>query len=269
MRCPPTSTHLATSLLPHGAGAASDVVPHTCPPCGPAAVQPRPTSVILDLFGTLVAAPESSERSAAAAQLAWAMRAPMAVAEAVLSGSWQPRHDGQLRSSTAVATHLIERCGASAACTNEVEAVLARLAHHRLLSDRTLLQALKELRQEGIRLAVLSDASPDIAEAWDRSELASHFDAVVFSCRAGAVKPDRRLFQGVLGKLGADAGQVLYCGDGGGDELAGAERAGMRALRVARRGGPAGLAFGEAHWSGRTIPAVEFLPSLLGGWGAR
>ncbi|MFI7289994.1 HAD family hydrolase [Streptomyces anulatus] len=225
--------------------------------------------MILDLFGTLVSAPDASERSVAAAQLAWVMRLPMEIAEAALCGSWKPRHDGQLRSSTAVATHLIERCGASAACTNEVEAVLARLARQRLQADRTLLQALKELRQGGSRLAVLSDASPDIAEAWDRSELASHFDAVVFSCRAGAVKPDRRLFQRVLGKLAAESGQVLYCGDGGGDELAGAERAGMRALRVARRGGPAGLAFGEAHWSGRTIPAVELLPSLLGGWGAR
>ncbi|MGY3680899.1 putative hydrolase of the HAD superfamily [Streptomyces sp. TE33382] len=269
MRCPPTSTDLATSVLTPGTGAACDAVPDACPPWAPTAVESCPTAVILDLFGTLVSAPDSSERSAAAAQLAWAMRLPMAIAEAALCGSWQPRHDGQLRSSTAVATHLIERCGASAACTNEVEAVLARMAHQRLQADRTLLQALKELRQGGIRLAVLSDASPDIAEAWDRSELASHFDAVVFSCRAGAVKPNRRLFQGVLGKLAAESGQVLYCGDGGGDELAGAERAGMRALRVARRGGPAGLAFGEDHWSGRTIPAVEVLPSLLDWWGER
>lgn len=131
------------------------------------------------------------------------------------------------------------------------------------------MRALNELRQGGIRLAVLSDASPDIAEAWGGSELASRFDVTVFSCWAGAVKPDRRLFEGVLGKLGAEAGQVLYCGDGGGDELAGAERAGMCALRVARRGGPTGLAFGEAQWSGRTIPAVEALPSLLDEWGER
>ncbi|MFB7269618.1 HAD family hydrolase [Streptomyces sp. NPDC056244] len=225
--------------------------------------------MILDLFGTLVLAPTSSERSVAAAQLAWAMRVPMTVAETALSGSWQARHDGRLRSGTAVATHLIERCSASATCTHEIEAVLARLAHHRLQADGTLLQALNDLRQGGIRLAVLSDASPDIAEAWDRSELASHFDAVVFSCRAGAVKPDRRLFQAVLRELGAEADRTLYCGDGGGDELAGAERAGMRALRVARRGGPTGLAFGEVPWPGRTVPAVEILPSLLDGWGER
>lgn len=155
MRCPPTSTDLATSVLTPGTGAACDAVPDACPPWAPTAVESRPTAVILDLFGTLVSAPDSSERSAAAAQLAWAMRLPMAIAEAALCGSWQPRHDGQLRSSTAVATHLIERCGASAACTNEVEAVLARMAHQRLQADRTLLQALKELRQGGIRLAVL------------------------------------------------------------------------------------------------------------------
>ncbi|WP_328913308.1 MULTISPECIES: hypothetical protein [unclassified Streptomyces] len=62
------------------------------------------------------------------------------------------------------------------------------------------------------------------------------------------------------------AHQALYCGDGGGDELAGAQRAGMRAVRVARRGGPAGLALGEIAWSGTSIPEVEALPSLLSSW---
>lgn len=269
MRCPPASTDLATGLVPPRTKAANDGMPNACPLWGPAAVESHPTFLIFDLFGTLVPAPASSERRAAAAQLAWAMRVPMVVAEAALSGSWRARHDGQLRSGSAVAAHFIERCGASPARTNEVEAVLARLAHHRLQADRALLRTLKELRQGGIRLAVLSDASPDIAEAWDHSELASHFDVAVFSCWAGAVKPDCRLFRGVLAKLGAEAGQALYCGDGGGDELAGAERAGMRALRVTRRGGPTGLAFGEAQWSGRTIPAVEALPSLLDGRGRR
>ncbi|MFJ8853642.1 HAD family hydrolase [Streptomyces sp. NPDC102437] len=232
-----------------------------------AAPVPRPTAVILDLFGTLVAAPSAVERSAAAAEFAAVMRVSAEVVESALSGSWRARHDGQLRSTTEVAIHLAARCNASTACTDELEALLARLAHHRLRTDETLLHALDELRDRGVRLGLLSDASPDIAEVWRRSELAPHFDAVVFSCRAGAVKPDRQLFVAALGELRVAPIQTLYCGDGGGDELGGAERAGIRALRVARRGGMTGLAFGEIAWHGTAIPDVEALPSLLDRWG--
>jgi putative hydrolase of the HAD superfamily len=225
--------------------------------------------VILDLFGTLVAAPSAVERRTAAAQFAEILRVSLAVVESVLSESWQARHDGQLTSATEVAAHLATRCNAAAARAGELEMVLAQLAHARLRADATLLQALEQLQRGGVRLAVLSDASPDIAEAWSRSDHAPYFDAVVFSCRAGAVKPDRLLFRAVLQKLGVAPHQSLYCGDGGGDELAGAERAGMRAVRVERRGGPSSLVFGETVWSGTVIPDVEALPSLLDRWGKR
>ncbi|MER5749069.1 HAD family hydrolase [Streptomyces sp. NPDC002088] len=225
--------------------------------------------MVLDLFGTLVAAPSTVERRAAVTQFAEILRVSPAVTDSALSDSWQARHDGQLASTTEVAAHLVARCNASAVCADELEVLLARIAHVRLQADTALLRALVQLQRGGARLAVLSDAAPDIAEAWSRSDLAAHFDAVVFSCRAGAVKPDRMLFHTVLRKLGVAPHQALYCGDGGGDELAGAERAGMRAVRVERRGGPSSLVFGETAWSGTAIPSVEALPSLLDGWGRR
>ncbi|MFF1499495.1 HAD family hydrolase [Streptomyces sp. NPDC058316] len=227
---------------------------------------PRLTAVILDLFGTLVEAPSAVERSTAAHQFAEVLGVSSAAADSALSDSWQARRDGQLRTTAEVAAHLVARSSAPASRADELERLLAQLAHERLQADATLLQALKKLRHSGVMLAVLSDASPDIAEAWSRSDLASYFDAAVFSCRVGAVKPAPQLFAAVLGTLGIAPHQALYCGDGGGDELAGAERAGMRAVRVERRGGPRGLAFGETAWSGRAIPEVEALPSLLSTW---
>jgi putative hydrolase of the HAD superfamily len=229
----------------------------------------RPSAVILDLFGTLVAAPSTVERSAAAAQFAETLRVPPAVVETALTETWLARHNGQLNSTAAVAAHLSAHCDAYASHPDELERLMTRLALTRLQADATLLRALEELRQGGARLVVLSDASPDIAEAWERTALAPHFHAVVFSCLVGAVKPAPQLFRVALEKLGLAAYQAVYCGDGGGDELAGAERAGMRAVRVARRGGPAGLVFGETDWSGTSIPQVEALPSLLRSWRCR
>jgi putative hydrolase of the HAD superfamily len=269
MRYPPTGTSMPTSLSAPATHPVGDVLLGPSPQRSSAAPAPRPTAVILDLFGTLVAAPSVVERRAAAAQFAAILHVSPAVAESVLSDSWQARHDGQMASTTEVAVHLVARCDASAACVNELEVLLTRLAHVRLQADASLLRALEQLRRGDTRLAVLSDASPDIAEAWSASDLAPHFDAVVFSCRAGAVKPDRLLFRTVLRDLGVAPQQALYCGDGGGDELAGAERAGMRAVRVERRGGPSGLAFGETAWFGRAIPDVEALPTLLDRWEQR
>ncbi|MFJ3939154.1 HAD family hydrolase [Streptomyces parvus] len=266
MRYPPTSTTLSTSLSAINTHPVSDVLLGGSPRRDSASRAPRPTAVILDLFGTLVAAPSAVERSVAATRFAGTMRVSPAVAESALSDSWRARHDGQLRSTTEVAAHLVARCDAPASHMDKVEQLLAELARDRLQADASLLRVLEELRHGGVRLAVLSDASPDIAEAWSHSDLAPHFDAAVFSCRVGAVKPAPQLFGAALEALGIGPKQALYCGDGGGDELAGAERAGMRAVRVERRGGQHGLAFGETAWPGRAIPEVEALPSLLSTW---
>ncbi|MFF2567358.1 HAD family hydrolase [Streptomyces sp. NPDC058084] len=265
MRYPPTSTALSTRLSPVATHPVSDT-----PLGSPSASRALwPSAVILDLFGTLVVAPSTSERNTATTRFASVMCVSPAVAESALTGSWSARHDGQLRSTAEVAAHLVARCDAPVSNVTALELLLKELARDRLRADAPLLQILEELRLRGLRLAVVSDASPDIAEAWSLCDLASYFDATVFSCQLGAVKPAPQLFGTALESLGIAPEKALYVGDGGGDELAGAERAGMRAVRVDRRGGPHGLAFGETSWTGSSIARVEALPSLLSMWRER
>lgn len=227
----------------------------------------RPAAVVLDLFGTLVPAPDSRERAQAVREVAAALRVPDLLADRALGESWQARHDGTLRTTGEVAAHLAELCGAPAGYVSRVESALRGLAPQRLHPDTSVLETLAALRQSGLRLALLSDAAPDVAEAWGRSVLAARFDVALFSCRARAVKPDRHLYARILERLGCQADSVLYCGDGGGSELVGALCCGMRVVRVERRGGPAALAFGsqETAWKGATLPSVERLPAWLSG----
>ncbi|MGF1426580.1 HAD family hydrolase [Kitasatospora sp. LaBMicrA B282] len=226
----------------------------------------RPTAVILDLFGTLVPAPDDRERSHAARRIAAELHVPDHIADQVIGGSWQTRHDGTLRTPTEIAAHLAERCGAPAEYVPQVESVLRQLAPRRLRAEPSVLESLLTLRRSGIRLALLSDAAPDIAEAWHHSELSEQFDVALFSCREGAVKPTRRLYARVAERLGHAADSVLYCGDGGGNELLGALRCGMRTVRVERRGGTDTLAFGDQAqpWPGVTLKSIEALPTWLG-----
>jgi len=59
------------------------------------------------------------------------------------------------------------------------------------------------------------------------SPITSYFQAVVISEEAGVAKPDPRIFEPALKKIGISAGQVLYVGDSVTSDMAAARNAGM------------------------------------------
>jgi putative hydrolase of the HAD superfamily len=68
--------------------------------------------------------------------------------------------------------------------------------------------------------------------AWGDCPLAGLFDAEVFSCMVGCVKPERKIYDDCLRRLGLSAEECLFVGDGGSNELAGARDAGMSTVFV-------------------------------------
>lgn len=223
-------------------------------------------AVVFDLFGTLVAAPTAADRSSAAAVLAAAAERPVANVVDYLRGTWQVRHDGTLTTVEQLSAHLLAEVGGEALNLGAVMEAWRHLAPRRLRADQTVLAALDTLSGAGLAVGLLSDTSAEIVEAWAPSNLASRFGSAVFSCAAGAIKPDESLYRRTLSELDVVAADtVLYVGDGGGDELRGAERLGMTAVRVRRRGGEAALSFGEHDgWNGQTLPNVEAVPAWIG-----
>ncbi len=71
-------------------------------------------------------------------------------------------------------------------------------------------------------VGVLSNCHEREVRTWNASPLAPLVDAFVGSCFVGAMKPDPEMYRVVLGRLGVDAGEALFVGNGGGSELAGA-----------------------------------------------
>ncbi|GAB2481265.1 hypothetical protein GCM10027063_24260 [Promicromonospora xylanilytica] len=223
-------------------------------------------AVVFDLFGTLVAAPTVADRSSAAAVLAAAVERPVVDVLDYLRGSWQVRHDGTLKTVEQLSAHLLAEVGGKALRLDAVMEAWRCLASRRLRADSAVLTALDALSGAGLRMGLLSDASPEIAEAWAPSNLAPRFGSTVFSCTAGAIKPDESLYRRTLSELDVVADDtVLYVGDGGGDELRGAERLRMTAVRVRRRGGESALSFGEHDgWNGQALPDVDAVPAWIG-----
>ena len=86
---------------------------------------------------------------------------------------------------------------------------------------------LARLRAGGLRLGLISNAGLDEIGAWPDSPLAPFFDAALFSCHEGVMKPEVEIYQRAAARLGVPPAQCLYVGDGGSQEHEGANAAGM------------------------------------------
>jgi putative hydrolase of the HAD superfamily len=69
------------------------------------------------------------------------------------------------------------------------------------------------LAAAGQRLAVLSNAPADVAEAVQELPLAGRFEHLVFSCALKSAKPDPECFRATLAVLGAEPGDVVFLDD--------------------------------------------------------
>jgi putative hydrolase of the HAD superfamily len=89
------------------------------------------------------------------------------------------------------------------------------------------LEMLGILREGLIKTALVSNADVIDTKYWKSSPLASYFDVTVFSWEAGFMKPDPRIYELALERLGLSPDECLYVGDGGHGELEGAKKAGL------------------------------------------
>jgi 2-haloalkanoic acid dehalogenase type II len=85
------------------------------------------------------------------------------------------------------------------------------------------------------RLAVLSNADDDfLTAALGRNGL--HFDTIVTSERAGAIKPDAAIFRYLAAELDLPPARILYVGDNPIPDVLGPHRAGLKVAWVNRAG---------------------------------
>ena len=88
-------------------------------------------------------------------------------------------------------------------------------------------EVLQQLKQRGIKLGLISNASTAEVAAWPNSPLADLIDKAFFSCDCGFKKPDLDIYHHALKEMGAYNHSSLFVGDGGSDELTGANQAGL------------------------------------------
>ena len=116
-------------------------------------------------------------------------------------------------------------------------------------------ETLTTLRERGLGTGLITVCSEDVALLWPETAFHGLFDVEVFSATCGLRKPDPEIYRLALDGLGVEPREAVFVGDGANDELAGAERVGMKAVGVESPGGEL-----PDDWAG---PRIRGLPALL------
>ena len=100
-------------------------------------------------------------------------------------------------------------------------------------TDDQVMTLITELARRDVRLGVISNGFKEDVLPWSDWGLAPAFQCAVFSCDEGVAKPNPEIYLRAVRRMAVPPEATVYVGDGGDNELAGAERVGLRACRAA------------------------------------
>ena len=119
---------------------------------------------------------------------------------------------------------------------------------------------LQRLRNNGFKLAIVSNWDVPLDPLAERLRIADYFDVIVVSHdeRVRSAKPDPHIFNWTLAAVGVSAEEVVHVGDTYEADVIGARNAGIRPILIDRDGTQVG------RWR-ETIQSLTELPELLSG----
>ena len=194
-----------------------------------------PKAVVFDLFGTLTISVSQAHHDRQLADMAGAL----AVEPGAFAAAWRDALDEIVTGSFPDIRTTIEsvagRAGAAVDDTVLDRAVQVRIAATRYylthLRDDTI-STLAQLKEMGLKRGLISDTTPEVGPIWQDTPLADMFDSVIFSDVVKLRKPDPAIYRKVCDGLGCTPHECIYVGDGGSNELTGAQHVGMLPVLV-------------------------------------
>jgi HAD superfamily hydrolase (TIGR01509 family) len=190
-------------------------------------------AVLFDLFETLIT--ESGLRPTRASSLA----AALGLDEDVYRPEWKARRPRVVLGQLSFADALSE---ISLTLTGRVDAAAVQRIYEQRIREKAAAYAridgevtamVSDLVRRGVSLAVISNGFNEDVLSWSTCALAPDVQCSVFSCVEGVAKPNPEIYLRAVRLLGVQPESTVFIGDGGDNELAGAEQAGLRAGRAA------------------------------------
>lgn len=137
--------------------------------------------------------------------------------------------------------------------------LLARAAHDRgelwTYVDPATPPALEALKEDGFRLAVISNADGRVEGLLRKAGVHAHLEFVLDSHLEGVEKPDPEIFLRACRRMKVDPGRALYVGDLFPVDVIGARKAGLEAILLDPTG--------RLEYPVTRIPNVAALPGYL------
>jgi putative hydrolase of the HAD superfamily len=93
--------------------------------------------------------------------------------------------------------------------------------------DEVTVHTLKKLKSLGKLLGLISNGDVNEIAGWKDSPIQQYFDSAIFSCHVGYMKPEHEIYEMCIRELDVAPREALFVGDGGSDELKGAQCVGM------------------------------------------
>lgn len=205
----------------------------------------RTRAVLLDALGTLVELDDPAPRLRAALLERAGVDVGLETAERGFGAEIGYYLVNQMRGSDVAGLEALRDDCATAMLDamrcDELDHATVRAAMLEALAFRTfpdVLPTLRELRDLGLRLVVVSNWDCSLPEWLDRAGIGELVDGSVSSAVVGEAKPAAGVFEAGLRLAGCDAAEALFVGDSVVNDVAGARAAGLRAVLVQRAGDP-------------------------------
>lgn len=100
----------------------------------------------------------------------------------------------------------------------------------RIRVQQRLIKFAAELREQGIKTAVLSNMATPVAFVFRHSPELKQFDPVIISCDVGMRKPEPEIYKLMLQKLGLQAEECIFV-DNRSDNIAAAKALGFHTVQ--------------------------------------
>jgi putative hydrolase of the HAD superfamily len=224
---------------------------------------PSYRAVVFDFFGTLT---RSVRRGPQHAAIARSLGCDPEIIRHVLDRTFHSRARGTFGSAEATLRWVSEQAGGRPLRSQLEAAVPARInalrADTRLRADAV--SALTAVKSRGLGTAVISDCTHELPAFLPTLPVAPLLDAQVFSVELGICKPEPEIYLTACARLGVEARECVYVGDGGSRELSGAEAVGMTAVRLAAPDLSDHLVFDQdSAFHGQSVTSLTEILALL------
>ena len=190
-------------------------------------------AVIFDMYETLITHYHEQGPLYFSKEMSEDARIPLERFQAIWRGTEKERSTGLLSLEG-----VIERILKENNCYSEE--VFQTIIHKRILIAENpyshlhpeILPMLAKLKENGLKIGLISNCFSEEAEVIRRSSIFPYFDAVCLSYELGVQKPDAKIFEKCVEMLQVKPEECIYIGDGGSNELEASKAFGMTAMQA-------------------------------------